>query len=1253
MRMDGAQHNDRWDFWIDRGGTFTDVIGRRPDGSLVAHKLLSDNPEAYGDAAVQGIRDLLGVKPDEPIPPSLIGRVKMGTTVATNALLERKGERTFLVTTKGFRDALKIGYQARPKIFARHIIKPEMLYERVVEVDERVHADGTVESEPDLAALRRELSAARADGIEGIAIVFMHAYRYPEHEQRVAALAREIGFPQVSVSHEISPLIKLVGRGDTTVVDAYLSPILRQYVGQVARDLSAKGVSASIAAKGDAATPAPAAQSEEVRERGDIPRLMFMMSSGGLTAAELFQGKDAILSGPAAGVVGMAESGREAGFTHLIGFDMGGTSTDVSHFDGEYERAFETEVAGVRMRAPMMLIHTVAAGGGSILHFDGARFRVGPDSAGANPGPKCYRRGGPLAVTDANVMVGKLIPDFFPRIFGAQQNLPLDADAVRAAFAQLAREIGDGRSAEDVADGFIRIAVENMANAIKKISLQRGYDVTRYALNCFGGAGGQHACLVADALGMTKVLIHPFSSLLSAYGMGLADIRATRQQAVEETFGDAVLASIATVAGRLGEDARSEVIGQGVAPEAVTVHARAHIRYAGTDMALVVPAYSVAPGEPRSSGSRPPAASAMTLAKMKSAFEAAHKSRFGFIDESKEMVVEAVSVEAIGGGAKFTEPVFPTTGESLASPTRRTKFYSRCQWHEATVYTRAQLSPGQAVDGPAIVVEPHQTIVVEDGWRASITAKNHLVLERAVALRRQSAIGTDADPVMLEVFNNLFMSIAEQMGVSLQNTAYSVNIKERLDFSCAVFDADGTLVANAPHMPVHLGSMDRAVETIIRENKGRIAPGDVYAINAPYNGGTHLPDITVCTPVFDEASRDVLFWVASRGHHADVGGISPGSMSPNAITIEEEGVYIDNFKLVDRGRFREQALYDLLTGAKYPARNPLQNVNDMKAQIAANEKGVQELRKTVAHFTLPVVRAYMQHVQDNAAESVRRVIDRIHDASFEYEMDQGTWIKVRISVDKEKREATVDFTGTSPQQNTNFNAPEPVTRAAVLYVFRVMVDDDIPMNAGCLRPINIIIPKKSILSPEYPAAVVAGNVETSQAVTDCLFGALGSLAAAQGTMNNLNFGNAKYQYYETICSGSPAGPGFPGTDAVHTHMTNTRLTDPEVLEFRYPVLLEDFHIRTGSGGRGEWNAGDGVRRTIRFLEKMDCTILSGHRRVRPFGLAGGEAGQIGQNSVRRNDGRIDALEGADATVIDAGEAVIIQTPTAGGYGKPK
>ncbi|HXD45943.1 MAG TPA: hydantoinase B/oxoprolinase family protein [Pseudolabrys sp.] len=1193
----------RWDFWVDRGGTFTDIVARRPDGTLHAHKLLSENPEAYADAAVQGIRDLLGLKSGDAIPPGKVGAVKMGTTVATNALLERKGDRTLLLITKGFRDALKIGYQARPKIFARHIVKPDMLYERVAEVDERVRADGTVERAPDLAAVRRDLEAAKADGIDAVAIVFMHAYRYPAHEKAVAALARDIGFGQVSVSHEVSPLIKLVGRGDTTVVDAYLSPILRRYVAQVDRQLDAKRSQA---------------------------RLMFMMSSGGLTAAELFQGKDAILSGPAGGVVGMAETGQQAGFDRLIGFDMGGTSTDVSHFDGEYERAFETEVAGVRMRAPMMLIHTVAAGGGSILHYDGARFRVGPDSAGANPGPKCYRRGGPLAVTDANVMLGKLMPDFFPKIFGPHQDQPLDAAAVKSAFAAMAKEVG-GKSSEEIADGFVKIAVENMANAIKKISVQRGYDVTRYALNCFGGAGGQHACLVADALGMTRVLIHPFSSLLSAYGMGLADIRATREQAIEQPFGAKALKAIERTGARLGKNAIAEVAGQGVPRAKVKLIVRAHIRYAGTDTALVIDAGS--------------------LAAMQRAFEKAHRARFGFIDRSKEMVVEAVSVEAIGGGAKFAEKKQRKSAAKLPSPARTTRFFSQGEWHKANVYTRDQLKPGARVKGAAIIIEPHQTIVVESGWQAELTAKNHLVLTRAKKLKRSFAIGTHADPVMLEVFNNLFMSIAEQMGVSLQNTAYSVNIKERLDFSCAVFANDGTLVANAPHMLVHLGSMDRSVETVIRDNEGRIKPGDVYVINAPYNGGTHLPDITVCTPVFDDRKKNILFWVASRGHHADVGGISPGSMSPNATDIEQEGVLFDNFKLIDRGKFREAALMDALLGAKYPARNPVQNINDIKAQIAANEKGVAELRKMVTQFTLPVVKAYMQHVQDNAAESVRRVIDRLHDSEYAYEMDQGTVIKVKITVDKKKREATVDFTGTSAQQPTNFNAPEPVTRAAVLYVFRVMVDDDIPMNAGCLRPINIVIPKKTMLTPEYPAAVVAGNVETSQAVTNTLFLALGSLAAAQGTMNNLNFGNKKYQYYETICSGSPAGPGFDGTDAVHTHMTNTRLTDPEVLEFRYPVVLEDFHIRKGSGGTGKWHAGDGIRRTIRFLEEMECTILSGHRRVPPPGLDGGGAGQIGENWARRKDGGMERLKGCDATTIGEGEAVIIQSPTAGGCGK--
>jgi 5-oxoprolinase (ATP-hydrolysing) len=1209
-----------WDFWIDRGGTFTDVIGRAPDGTLHARKVLSENPESYRDAAVHGIRGLLGLQPGEPVPTGAIGDVRMGTTVATNALLERKGERTALLTTKGFRDALAIGYQARPDIFAKRIVKPELLYAHVAEIGERVLADGTVERPLDEAEARRTLEDLKAQGFRAVAIVFMHAYRYPEHERAVARIARAMGFPQVSVSHEVSPLVKLVGRGDTTVVDAYLSPILSRYVAQVSDEL-------------------------DVRRTG--ARVMFMMSSGGLTAADLFQGKDAILSGPAGGVVALAQTGIEAGFPRVIGFDMGGTSTDVAHFDGEYERAFETEVAGVRMRAPMMLIHTVAAGGGSILHYDGARLRVGPDSAGANPGPACYRRGGPLCVTDANVMAGKLVPDLFPAIFGPNQDEPLDVEAVQAGFAELSRRIGDGRPPEAVADGFIRIAVANMAEAVKKISIARGYDVTRYALNAFGGASGQHACRVADALSMTKVLIHPYSGLLSAYGMGLAEIRSLRQASIEAPFDAAVLAAIAEAAGRLGAEARDEVAAQGVAPAAIATHVRAHVRYAGTDTALEVPAFTA--GGETAIGE---AAGAMDLEAMGRHFEAAHRARFGFIDRTKAVVVEAVSVEAVGGGTRASEADLALTDAPLPEPARRTRFFSDGAWHEASVHLREALNPGHAVTGPALIIEPNQTVVVEDGWRAALTAKDHLVMERVVALPKRRAVGTEADPVMLEIFNNLFMSIAEQMGVTLQNTAYSVNIKERLDFSCAVFDATGALVANAPHMPVHLGSMDRSVESVIRNNPV-IRPGDVFAINAPYNGGTHLPDITVCTPVFDEAGREVLFWVASRGHHADVGGTAPGSMSPNARTIEEEGVYIDNFRLVAEGSFREAELVALLTGAAYPVRNVVQNVNDLKAQIAANEKGVAELRKVLESFGLDVVRAYMGHVQDNAAESVRRVLERLTDSEFAYPMDQGCEIRVRISVDRERREATVDFTGTSPQRDDNFNAPEPVTRAAVLYVFRVMVEDNIPMNAGCLRPINIVVPPGSMLSPQWPAAVVAGNVEVSQAVTNCLFGALGALSAAQGTMNNLTFGNARHQYYETICSGAPAGEGFDGAPGVHTHMTNSRLTDPEILESRFPVVLEDFHIRPGSGGRGRWRAGDGTSRTIRFRERMECALLSGHRRVRPFGLDGGEPGEPGRNLVRRNDGRIETLGGCDLTVLEPGEAITVVTPTGGGYGKPE
>jgi len=1209
--MPAAAGTEKWDFWIDRGGTFTDVIGRDPQGRLHPRKLLSENPEAYADAAIQGIRDLLGLKGGAVISAAAIGDVKMGTTVATNALLERKGDRVLLLITKGFRDALGIAYQARPDIFAKEIILPEQLYERVIEIDERVRADGCVERLLDIAACRPAIEQAKADGIDAVAIVFMHAWKYPDHEKAVAKVCRNIGFSQISVSHEVSPLIKLVGRGDTTVVDAYLSPILSRYVQRVASELGAG------------------------------PRLMFMMSSGGLTAADMFQGKDALLSGPAGGVVGMVETAKLAGFEKVIGFDMGGTSTDVAHYDVEYERAFDTEVAGVRIRAPMMRIHTVAAGGGSILYYEAGRFRVGPDSAGANPGPAAYRRGGPLAVTDANVMLGKLQPDFFPAIFGIGQDQPLDVGAVAEKFTALAAEIGDGRTPEAVAEGFITIAVENMANAIKKISVQRGYDVTEYLLNCFGGAGGQHACLVADALGMEAVLIHPFSGLLSAYGIGLSSVFASRQQALLQPLAEESRSGIEALIAALRSDVVAELGQQGIADDALSTKPVLHIRYDGTDTALPV---NFEHG---------------SIFRARGDFEAAHKAQFGFVYDDKPIVVETVAVEGMEAARQAKAEVYAPAGSARieAKPLECRRFYTEGRWHEAGVYRRENLRPSNTVAGPALIIEPNQTIVVEPGWRAEITNLNHVVIRRAERKARAAALGTEADPVMLEVFNNLFMSIAEQMGVTLQNTAYSVNIKERLDFSCAVFDRHGALVANAPHMPVHLGSMDRSVETIIRLNSGDIHPGDVFALNAPYNGGTHLPDITVVTPVFDDARREILFWAASRGHHADVGGTAPGSMTPLATTVDEEGVLFDNFRIVDRGHFREKELETLLTDHPYPARNPAQNIADLKAQIAANEKGVAELRKMVVHFGLDVVEAYMGHVQDNAAESVRRVIERLPDASqYEYPTDTGQVIKVKISVDRKKREATVDFTGTSKAEKNNFNAPEPVARAAVLYAFRVMVEDMIPMNAGCLRPINIVIPDGSMLKPAYPAAVVAGNVETSQHVTNALFGAMGAMANAQGTMNNLTFGNKKYQYYETICSGSPAGHmnsgrGFAGTSGVHTHMTNSRLTDPEVLELRFPVVLEDFHIREGSGGKGKWNAGDGTKRTIRFLEKMECAILSSHRNRPPQGLDGGGNGEAGSTRVRRNDGSVDVLKACDQTTLDAGEAVIVTTPTPGGFGK--
>ncbi len=1199
----------KWQFWIDRGGTFTDVVARRPDGRLLTLKLLSENPERYRDAAIHGIRELLGLSAGAEIPPDAIEAVKMGTTVATNALLERKGERTLLVTTRGFRDALRIGYQNRPHLFDRHIRLPELLYERVVEVDERMGARGETVLAVDLAAARFGLEAAYRDGIRAAAIVFLHAYRYPAHELAVAALARDLGFTQVSLSHEISALMKLVGRGDTTVVDAYLSPILRRYVDQVAGCLG----------------------SGEPR-----PRLLFMQSNGGLTDARRFQGKDSILSGPAGGVVGMVRTAAMAGFDEVIGFDMGGTSTDVSHFAGEYERTFETLVAGVRMRAPMMQIHTVAAGGGSILSFDGARFRVGPESAAAVPGPACYRRGGPLTVTDCNVLLGRIQPEFFPKVFGPDADQPIDFEATRAKFAQLAREIGtatgEAHSVERIADGFLKIAVENMANAIKKISIARGYDVTRYVLACFGGAGGQHACAVADSLGMTRIFIHPFAGVLSAYGMGLADLRAIRERAVERRLDDESVRDLAASYAALAAEAGAEIGSQGIAAQRIQIRRKVHLRYEGTDTALLVDFGAAAD--------------------IVAAFEAAYRRQFGFIATGKAHIIEAISVEAIGTTEEVTDRLRDAAVRAGAPRTAGVvAMHAGGAPHSTPVYERADLAPNDRITGPAIIVDPNATTVVDPGWQAEISARDHLILTRVAALERDDAIGTAVDPVMLEIFNNLFMSIAEQMGVVLEKTSYSVNIKERLDFSCALFDQDGQLIANAPHMPVHLGSMGDSVRSVIRLGTSSIRPGNVYVQNAPYNGGTHLPDLTVVTPVFDAGRDSPIFWVAARGHHADIGGITPGSMPPDSTTVEEEGVLIDNFLLVEQGRFRERELEALLLSGRYPARNVAQNIADLKAQIAANEKGVQELRRIAAQFGLDVVLAYMKHVQDNAEESVRRVLGVLKDGEFRYEMDQGCAIQVKISIDRASRSGVIDFTGTSAQQANNFNAPAAVCRAAVLYVFRTLIGDEIPMNEGCMKPLRLIIPEGSMLNPRYPAAVVAGNVETSQCITDCLYGALGVLAAAQGTMNNFTFGDDVYQYYETISGGSGAGPDFDGTDAVQTHMTNSRLTDPEVLEWRFPVRLDDFRIRRGSGGAGRRHGGDGVIRRIRFLKPMTAGILSNHRRIAPFGLEGGSPGALGRNWVERADGTREELSGNSKAEMNPGDVFVIETPGGGGFGR--
>lgn len=1215
--MQATPTPDRWQFWIDRGGTFTDLVGRAPDGTLHTLKLLSENPEHYRDAAVEGIRRLLGLKAGEAITAALVDCVKMGTTVATNALLERRGDRTLLVTTRGFRDALRIATQARPKLFERHIQLPELLYERVIEADERVDAQGAEIRPLDEAALRVDLQSAFDAGLRACAIVFLHGWRAPDHELAAKRLAQAVGFTQISVSHEVSPLMKLIPRGDTTVVDAYLSPILRRYVDQVAAEMP--GV-----------------------------RLFFMQSSGGLTEARRFQGKDAILSGPAGGIVGMVRTAQAAGHDKVIGFDMGGTSTDVSHFAGEFERAFDTEVAGVRMRAPMMSIHTVAAGGGSVIAFDGARLRVGPASAGANPGPASYRRGGPLATTDANVMLGRIQPAHFPKVFGPAADQALDGEVVRARFAELAGQMaaaGKPMTAEDAAAGALQIAVGAMANAIKRISVARGYDVTGYTLQCFGGAGGQAACLVADALGMTRILAHPFAGVLSAYGMGLADQTAMREASIERPLDEDGLAAARETARSLATQAGGELASQGVPDGALRTIARAQVRYQGTDTALSCPLPLDGPA---------PAA----IGAIREAFEQGYRRRFAFLMPDRALVIEAVSVEALAAGASLETPAEAGIASTHhPRPLERVRMYCLADdqpagWRDAELHHRDTLRPGARIDGPAIVAERNATTVVDAGWRAELQPSGDLLLTRIRERARTRALGTEADPVVLEVFNNLFMNIAEQMGLRLQNTAHSVNIKERLDFSCALFDGQGQLIANAPHMPVHLGSMSESIRSVIERNPD-MARGDVYVLNDPYHGGTHLPDITVVTPVFLEED-DVRpgFFVASRGHHADIGGITPGSMPPFSRDITEEGVLIDNFQLVAQGRLREAELQALLRSGPHPSRNPAQNLADLRAQVAANEKGVQELQAMVTQFGRATVEAYMQHVQDNAEASVRRVISVLKDGAFTLPLDNGARIQVKVTVDTAARRATVDFTGTSAQQPNNFNAPKSITMAAVLYVFRTLVDDAIPLNAGCLKPIDVIVPEGCMLNPRHPAAVVAGNVETSQCVTNALYGALGVMAAGQCTMNNFTFGDATHQYYETISGGSGAGPGFDGTSVVQTHMTNSRLTDPEVLEFRFPVRLDSYAIRQDSAGAGRWQGGQGGERRIRFLTPMTASILSNGRGAGAFGMAGGSPGAVGENRVERADGRVEALGHIGQVEMAPGDVFVIRTPGGGGYGTP-
>jgi 5-oxoprolinase (ATP-hydrolysing) len=1193
-----------WQFWIDRGGTFTDVIGVSPDGQLHVRKVLSQRTEA-GDPGIRGARDILS-------PGATVAAVKVGTTVATNALLERTGVPVLLVTTEGFADGLRIGYQNRPDIFARHIVLADRLYTQVIEASERLDAVGTKLKELDRATLRAKLQRAREAGFRAVAIVLLHGWKYTQHETEAADIARSLGFEEVSVSHELSPLVRYVARGDTTVLNAYLALPLREYVSGLQRELHKLDPGA---------------------------HLEMMQSNGGLAAAEAFHAMSSVLSGPAGGLIGMQWIGNRLGLPRLVGFDMGGTSTDVSLLDGELPRRFEQIIAGVRLQSPMLDVHTIAAGGGSILHFTDGRFATGPESAGADPGPACYGRNGPLTLTDVQVLLGHLRPDTLPSVFGTDGRSSIDTQVVADGFSALAATAQTGGPVEALAESFLAVAVEAMANAIRQVSTRQGLDAAEFTLFCFGGAAGQHACRVAQAAGMRRVLVHPLASVLSAFGIGVADRLAMRRSSIRLP-----LSSIGATADKfreLEEQARAELATY--ANTGVSVEHWLELRAGDSETSLSVPAGS--------------------YAEALAGFSSIHLKRFGFAAVESGVVIDAVRVEARMASIDPLALRMPQTLGECPLPSRVRAWFDG--WTEVPLIRSAALT--DPITGPALIVEPNSTVVLERGWRAQRMPDGELMLEAVRSAALESALAArqptpapptvaapqsntaPPDPARIEIFNNLFMHIAEQMGEVLKATAQSVNIKERLDYSCALFDANGGLVANAPHMPVHLGSMGASVRAVI--DRTVLCPGDSWLLNSPYHGGTHLPDLTVVTPVFLAGNPTPDFFVASRAHHADIGGTTPGSMPPFSRTIDEEGVLFECFPLVVAGTLREAELREAMASARYPARNPDQNVADLRAQLAANARGIAEIERAVSRHTLDVVRSYMRHVQDNAATSVRNAIGHLQPGAFRYELDSGQVIAVRIDINHETRTARIDFTGTSGQDPHNFNAPRAVCLAAVLYVFRTLIDRPIPLNQGCLEPLEVIIPPGSMLDPLPPAAVAAGNVETSQCIVDALYGALGVLAASEGTMNNLTFGDSRLQYYETICGGSGAGPEFEGCDAVQTHMTNSRLTDPEILEAKFPVLLREFSIRRGSGGRGRYRGGNGTVRRLEFRAPMSGALLANHRRIAPFGLKGAEAGALGTGTIRRVNGEVEHLAGTARFDLQAGDVLTIESPGGGGYGK--